>query len=158
MRPLHLVAIAVVLVATLAIKVATGPSVAAIPEPDREAPIGAFLARHGFALQAERTETEPPMLVADSGACEIRVTEVSPFGWHRHVLAQLARPGETTAFVFKGNVYAGQPLWRTALDHNWRRLVSYSGLTLPRHPVLGLVASDSCDLEGLPWQELADLT
>ena len=83
---------------------------------------------------------------------------MSPFGWHRHVLAQLTGNGERTAFVFRGVVFESQPYWRTAIDHNWRRLLAYGGLETPRHPVLGVVASGSCALGELPWVELAELS
>ena len=158
MRSLHLAELSAVLIVTLAIKVAFGPSAAAVPEPDRAAPIAAFLELQGFSLEPKPTDTEPPMLVASKAGCELRITEVSPFGWHRHVLAQLARPGESAAFIFEGAIFPSQPLWRTAVDHNWRRLLSYTGLTLPRHPVLGVLASQTCELDRLPWTRLAELS
>lgn len=159
MRSVHLAQIGLVLAVTVAVKVAFGPSMAAaVNNADRDAPVADFLTRQGFALEPSPVHTEPVMLIASRADCELRITEVSPFGWHRHVIAQLARPGEQSAFVYNGSIFRAQPIWRTAISHNLRRLVAYAGISMPRNPVLGLVASQKCQIDQLPWAELAKLS
>jgi len=149
--------IALALALTLAVKFAFAPSMASTEASiDREASVAAFLENEGFVVGAHLPNTDPPMLPAKSADCSLRIVEVSPSGWHRDVLAQLALPGEQVLFVYRGNTFPSQPIWQTFLDHNWRRLLAYAGLRPPERPVFGILASPTCALQELPWAQLAE--
>jgi hypothetical protein len=159
MQPLHLAEISFALALTLAIKIAVAPSLLATQAPGADAaPIATFLKSQGFAVGAAITNTDPPMLPAHRDDCNLRIAEISPLGWHRHVLAQLARSDERAFFVFQGELSEDQPIWRTFIDHSWRRLLAYAGLESPRRPVLGVLAPPACSLHELPWDKLAELS
>jgi hypothetical protein len=160
MRSLHPAeaGIALALALTLAVKIALLPSVAPAETPAEEkGPVVAFLEHQGFAVGGPLPNNDPVMLSATKAGCSLRFAEVSPIGWHRDVLARLAAPGEQVAFVYGGNVFATQPVWKTFFDHSWRRLLAYAGLHAPEQPVLGIIASPGCSLRELPWGELAGL-
>ena len=96
------------------------------------------------------------MVPAQRPGCSLRVSEISPFGWHRDVLAQLTRPDERLFFVFRGKSASTQPVWQTFADYNWSRLQRYVGLQPPERPVLGVIASADCGRLELPWSEVAE--
>jgi hypothetical protein len=160
MRSLHPTeaGIALALALTLAVKLALLPSVAPAGTPaEGKAPVVAFLEHQGFAVGEPLPNNDPVMLPAASANCNLRIAEVSPIGWHRDILARLALPGEQVAFVFDGNVFSIQPVWKTFIDHSWRRLLGYVGLHPPERPVFGIIASPGCAVQELPWGELAGL-
>lgn len=154
MRLLLLVELALALFLTLGVKMAFNPPIASVEKP---LPLAGFLEQQGFAVGALQNNTEPAMLPATRADCSLRITEISPFGWHRHVLKQLAGPNEAALFVYRGDLSDSQPLWRTVFDHNWHRLKAYLGVNSPRRPVLGILAARACSLGALPWGELAEL-
>jgi hypothetical protein len=158
MRPLHPTeaGITLALALTLAVKIGFLPSVAPAETPaEGKAPVVAFLEHQGFSVGEPLPNNDPVMLPAAKANCNLRVAEVSPVGWHRDILARLALPGDQIAFVFDGNVFAAQPVWKTFIAHNWRRLLTYAGLHASEQPILGIIASPGCALQELPWGELA---
>jgi hypothetical protein len=160
MRPLHPTeaGMTLALSLTLAIKIAFLPSAApAGTAAEGKAPVVAFLTQQGFAVGEPLPNNDPAMRPATKGGCNLRVAEISPIGWHRDVLSRLALPDERVAFVFEGNVFSAQPVWKTFIAHNWRRLLAYAGFHRPERPVLGIIASPGCALQELPWGEFASL-
>jgi hypothetical protein len=120
-------------------------------------PVAEVLERKGFMVDPPPPNVDPEMLAARKVDCSLRIAEVSPLGWHRDVLARLVGPHEQLRFAFRGELFANQPVWRTFIDYNWRRLLGYAGLRLPNRPVFGILASPGCDLQDLPWDKLAEL-
>ena len=121
--------LALTLALTLSVKIAVGPTIAGIGATTRgEAPMAAFLERHGFNVGAPLPNIDPPMIPASKAGCTYRITQVDPGGVLRDVLAQLAGPSERLFFVFRGKVFVSQPTWATFLDYKWRRLLGYVGL------------------------------
>lgn len=153
MRLLLLAELALALFLTLGIKMAFNPPLAGV---EKSLPLAGFLEQQGFAVGLPENKTEPAMLPATRADCSLRIAEISPFGWHRHVLEQLAGSNEAALFVYRGHISDSQPLWRTVFDHNWHRLKAYLGVNSPRRPVLGILASRACSLGALPWSELAE--
>ncbi|MDW6021944.1 hypothetical protein SAZ10_09230 [Mesorhizobium sp. BAC0120] len=150
--------ITLALALTLAIKIAFAPQATPAAVPSQwEAPVVTFLQHQGFAVGAPLPDIDPAMLPAMKAGCSLKVTQVSPTGWHRDVLASLARPGEQVAFVFDDKVFSTQPVWKTFFDENRRRLLTYAGLHPTERPLLGVIASPGCALKELPWGEIADL-
>jgi hypothetical protein len=160
MRPQHIseAILALLLALTLSLKIAVGPTVASEEiATGHEASVATFLERQGFTVGALLPDISPPMLPARKSSCALRAVEVSPFGWQQAVLAELAQPGERLHFVFRGKVSTSQPTWATFFDYYRRRMLSNFGIRPPDRPVLGILASDGCDVLGLPWGEVADL-
>ena len=97
------------------------------------------------------------LLEATSGSCRILVALAAPQGWHKDAIRQLAKPSDQVSYAFEGTLYADQPVWRTWTNFYWSWLLRSAGIILPNEPILGLVASPSCDLERIHWQNVAKL-
>ncbi len=113
--------------------------------------IAAFLARHGF-------QPDPAGWIgvaAHSGKCQLLVTEVAYQGWHRDSVRRLASQEDQLVFYFRGHMYPDQPIWLTQLAGYSARALRNLGLNARSDPVLGIVASPACNLDALPWQDLA---
>lgn len=119
--------------------------------------VAAFLGRHGFRVGEVRGTAEPPSLRAAAGDCELLANLVTPEGFQRGLVRQLASERDQVSFVFDGATYADQPAWLTWTHHQWRVLNGHLGRRTPARPVLGIVASPACDLRSLPWGEIAEL-
>jgi hypothetical protein len=129
----------------------TGPSAA-----EAEA-VGAFFARHGFQDTEVSGTEDLPSVRAAAGECKLLAILVGPDGYQRSIVRHLAAPGDRVLFVFNAVVYPDQPTWRTWTHFHWRVLNARVGRALPDRPALGIVASPTCDLRGLPWSEVAEL-
>jgi hypothetical protein len=123
--------------------------------------IATVLERHAFQVEIsqEQVTQEAPDEVASvygaAGACQVRIAEVSPHGWHRSLVSQLA-VGNQLFYTFGGETYSEQPIMRTRTYAYWRRLNRYLGLSTPNRPVLTIIATPAC--QNLPLRELAGLS
>jgi hypothetical protein len=158
MRPVLLTStiLALTLVLTLGAKIAFDPGRSTSDGALQQGQVIAFLERQGFLVGPPLPDVGPSMVPAQRPGCSLRVSEISPFGWHRDVLAQLTRPDERLFFVFRGKSASTQPVWQTFADYNWSRLQRYVGLQPPERPVLGVIASADCGSLELPWSEVAE--
>lgn len=117
--------------------------------------ITAFLDRRGFQVDQPESQLEAELVPAAAGNCRLLVVLAAPQGWHRDVVRRFASPHDHVFFVFDATVYQDQPMWLPWFHYYWRMLNSDFGRRLPPRPVLGIVASSTCDLRNMPWQELA---
>ncbi|MGH6835215.1 MAG: hypothetical protein ACREC9_06625 [Methylocella sp.] len=115
-----------------------------------------FLARHGFQPNRAVTIQNPLGASGRSGDCQLLVTEVAYQGWQRDFFRRVVSEDDQSFFFFRGHKYQDQPVWLTRLSGYWNTFLRNLGFNLPIEPVLGIVASPPCDLNAMPWQELAD--
>ena len=145
------------LVLTLSIKVSIDTSQAVYGQNERVgAYIAAFLAQHGFQPNDVIAIQNPIGASGRSGGCQLLVAEVAFQGWHRDALRRSAAEEDQFFFFFRGNKYQDQPVWLTRLSGYWTIVLRNLGLNAPVEPVLGIVASPACELNAMPWRELAD--
>ncbi len=145
---------AVLLILTLVLKVLAAPNQLG---PEERAnmvrnQIAGFLARHGLQPGLD----DSLGVSGRSGECRLLVVEAAYQGWHRDTLRRLAAQKDQLRFYFRGRMYADQPIWLTRLSGHWATFLQSFGLNTPVEPVLGIVASPICNLNAMPWQELAD--
>lgn len=127
--------------------VARGPDTAYL-EPE----IGAFLASHGLRATATDDTTDGfPVLRATRGACQMLVMAVSYYGADRDVVRSLSPAGDRVIFIYRGEIYAEQPVWRIVSDQIWMRLLRSLGLSDHDPPVIAVASSPQCDADRLPW-------
>lgn len=120
--------------------------------------VASLLRRQGFRVDpASIRQTDTPVVQAVTDTCNLLVVAAAPQGWHRDLVHRLAVPGDRVFFVVHGRIYDDQPLWRTWSYHYWRLANHLIGRRLPDHPVFGIVASDTCNLRGLPWTDIATI-
>ncbi len=117
-----------------------------------------FLDHRGFQVDQPERQLEAALVPAAAGNCRLLVVLAAPQGWHRDVIRRFASPQDQVFFVFDAAVSQDQPMWFPWLHYYWRMLNSDFGRRLPVRPVLGIVASSTCDLRNMPWQELAELS
>ena len=155
---------AVLLILTLSLKLPAHIHIAA--ELNNKSWIGseiaAFLERHGFQVSEGSEKSYLSVMAAMQGDCRLLVAVVSPEGWHRDLIGQLASPNDQLFFVFRGTTYPDQPRWLTQADHYWSyyildRLHRFNGRMRSVRPVLGVSASPGCDIKHIPWSEVAEL-
>jgi hypothetical protein len=118
--------------------------------------IRSFLVRNHFIVTvSEELIRDHRTFRASRPACQMLVTEISPRGWEREAMNSRATPMEQVFVVFGGKIYAERPIWLTASDFLWHKVLSEVGLKVRPSPLLAVIATKSCGAERLPWYELA---
>jgi hypothetical protein len=145
------------LVLTLSFKVSVGmrQSVSGQDEMVRTY-IATFLARHGFQPNRVIAIQDPIGASGRSGDCQLLIAEVAYQGWQRDFFRRAISEEDQFFFLFRGHKYQDQPVWLTRLSGYWNTFLRKLGFNAPAEPVLEIVASAPCDLNAMPWQELAD--
>jgi hypothetical protein len=145
------------LVLTLSFKLSVGMR-QFVPGQDEmvRAYIATFLARHGFQPNRVIAIQDPIGALGRSGGCQLLITEVAFQGWQRDFFRRVVSEEDQFFFLFRGHKYRDQPVWLTRLSGYWNTFLRTLGFNAPVEPVLGIAASAPCDLNAMPWQELAD--
>jgi hypothetical protein len=144
--------IAALLPLTLAWKLMAAPD----PSSELKDKLVEFLVHHQFDVVVldERNDTMPLVIRAFTGTCRMLVMEIAPDGWQRDVVRDRAEATDRVFFIFRGKVYPDQPTWLTAAAGLWSRQLQRLGLRQDVTPVVAVIASELCNAEKLPWDEL----
>jgi hypothetical protein len=113
-----------------------------------------FLSRHKFDI-TKRTVAGVPVIDATDGLCQMTVVEAAPDGWMRDFIRDILGTTEHQFTVFRGNIYREQPALRTLTDYWWSKSLRKLGLARRDAPVISVLATESCNAERLPWNELS---
>jgi hypothetical protein len=149
------VVLALVLVASLALKAANSAAV-----PDKASDwvterMAEFLQKREFEITRNPSDVDLVSLFAVRDQCRILIANVSPLGWHRDVIRKITPDGSRLTYIFKGQLYEDQPILQTWLDHYWIRLRQSIGLSPSISPTIAVVQSAQCDVAKSPiWSEL----
>ena len=136
---------------TLAWKVAVGPDDAS----DLELEIVKFLRNRQFDVTStSEMMNYMPVIHASSGSCRMLVAKIVPDGSSRDLIGDLATANDRVFIVFRGRIYAQQPILFTVLHYLWSRFLRELGLVRHITPVLAVVATTCCDAEQLQWDVL----
>jgi hypothetical protein len=116
-----------------------------------------FFARHHFGvIVTEDDMGQSPVIQATAGVCRVLAGEISSNGGNWQLPRRFAAPTDHVFVVFHGRVYSTQPTLLTAVSDLWSRFLRQTGLVRHQSSVIAIVASATCDAEGLPWEELRD--
>ncbi len=117
-----------------------------------------FLVQHQFDvfISEEISEDDMPAILASKEACRMLILKSSPNGWRRHIISELTAATDQVFIVFRGMVYAEQPVLLTLGTHLGSRILRKFGLRTYTTPVIAVVAPAVCDVKGLPWYELRE--
>jgi hypothetical protein len=150
-------ALCVLLVLALSFKVEVGTR-RFVPGQDEmvRTYIATFLARHGFQLDPAVALQNPIGASGRSGGCQLLIAEAAYQGWHRDLFRRMVSEEDQFFFFFRGHKYQDQPVWLTRLSGFRNTFLRTLGFNAPIEPVLGIMGSLPCDLNTMPWQELAD--
>ena len=143
------------LLLTLGWKVAVQMNKSGSADPVFEQKVAEFLFRQHFSVAvSDKTSQGEPTIRATSGLCRMLVARSSVDGWQQDYIRQYATPEDTVFVVYRGKTYREQPTWLTASNAIWSKLRRDLGLSFWEPPVLAVIASNPCDAERLPWDEI----
>jgi hypothetical protein len=100
-----------------------------------------LLTANGFRVVEIDRRVDPVELDAIDQTCDVKMYIVSPHGWHRNLLHEIAG-SLRLRFIYDGSEYADQPVW---LYYQWWQMNNLVGRRLPAKPVLGVVESNGCE-------------
>ena len=115
-----------------------------------------FLKRNAFNVLL--TELNGiPVIEAKNGSCTLQVIRLQPDGSNGHLIRHVLTGADRLFVVFRGRVYAQQPVFLTVIGTLWSRVLR--GARLIRHipPVIAVGANRGCNAERLPWIQLGYL-
>jgi hypothetical protein len=136
----------------LPITLAWKASVVAHDDPNEFTSEMIKLLRHQ-AFDAVLTEVDSmPVVRATSGSCHILIVQVEPDGSTQDLVHDLTTTGDHVFIIFRGRVYAQQPVLLTVTDTLWSKSLRKLGLMRSITPVIAAVANASCNIEELPWK------
>jgi len=109
-----------------------------------------------IAIQPDNPNYQKDDLIirATTASCYLQIARFTPDGSNRDLIRHLAAGTDRSFVVFRGTVYAQQPILWTVLNYLWSRFLRELGLIRQITPVIAVAANFSCDAERLPWGEL----
>jgi hypothetical protein len=144
--------IALLVPLTLAWKIAVPP----YKPDDLKEELVEFFERNGFNVAVtDGMWIYGPVIHATTGSCRLLVVRLSPDGSNRDLIRSVIGDTDRQFVVFRGDVYAQQPILWTVLHYLSSRFLRELGLRRDITPVIAVGANSSCDTDRLPWGELA---
>jgi len=114
-----------------------------------------FLERNHFSVVVtDEMVNYTPIIRATTASCHLQIGRLTPDGSNRDLIRHIAAGTDRSFVVFRGTVYAQQPVLWTVLDYLWCRFLRELGLIRHITPVINVAANSSCNAERLPWGEL----
>jgi hypothetical protein len=114
-----------------------------------------FLKRNHFSVVVtDEMVNYMPIIEATAPLCRLQIARLFPDGSNRDLIKNLTIGTDRLFIVFRGTVYAQQPILWTVLNYFWSRFLRELGLIRHITPIIAVTANSSCDAERLPWAEL----
>jgi hypothetical protein len=114
-----------------------------------------FLERNHFSVVVtDEVVNYTPIIRATTASCHLQIGRLTPDGSNRDLIRHIAAGTDRSFVVFRGAVYAQQPVLLTVLNYLWSRFLRELGLIRHITPVINVAANSSCNAERLPWGEL----
>lgn len=114
-----------------------------------------FLERNHFEVVATDEMMNDTLVIrATAASCRLQLAKLAPDGSNATLIRHLAAGAERSFVVFRGAVYAQQPVFRTVLDYAWSRILRELGLVSYIPPVISVAQNAACNAERLQWGEL----
>ena len=114
-----------------------------------------FLERNQFnVVVTDEVVNDMPIIRATTASCRLQIGRLTPDGSNRNLIRHIAAGTDRSFVVFRGTVYAQQPVLWTVLNYLWSRFLRELGLIRHITPVINVAANSSCNAERLPWGEL----
>ena len=89
---------------------------------------------------------------AARASCKLLVASLAFGGEHRDPIRRMASQDDRVFFVFRGETYPHQPIWRTRFARYWTGLREQAGLKVAFSPLFGVIASPACELDQIRWE------
>jgi hypothetical protein len=144
--------IAVILLVALGWKIAIQPD-----DPNHlKQDLIKFLERNHFSVVVtDEMVNYQPIIRATTASCDLQIARLTPDGSNRDLIRHLVAGTDRSFIVFRGTVYAQQPVFWTVLNYFWSRFLRELALFEHITPVISVAVNSSCNAEQLPWGELS---
>jgi hypothetical protein len=139
--------VAILIPLTLAWKIAIPP----YHPDDPKGELLEFFERNGFNVVV----IDKLVLHATTASCRLLIATLAPDGSNRDLIRSLTGNPDRQFVVFRGDVYAQQPVFWTMIYYLSSRFLRELGLIRDIAPVIAIGANSSCNTDRLPWRELA---
>jgi len=113
-----------------------------------------FERNHFNVVVTDEVVNDTPIIRATTASCHLQIGRLTPDGSNRNLIQHIAAGTDRSFVVFRGTVYAQQPVLWTVLNYLWSRFLRELGLIRHITPVINVAANSSCNAERLPWGEL----
>jgi hypothetical protein len=113
-----------------------------------------FERNHFDVVVSDEVVNNMPIIRATTAFCELHVARLTPDGSNRNLIRHVSGGTDRSFIVFRGSVYAQQPVFWTVVDYLWSRGLRELGLVVGLSPVISVGENRSCNAERLPWGEL----
>ena len=113
-----------------------------------------FERNHFNVVVTDEVVNFTPIIRATTASCQLQIARLTPDGSNRDLIRHLAAGTDRSFVVFRGTVYAQQPVFWTVLNYFWSRFLRELGLIEHITPIISVAVNSSCNGEGLPWSEL----
>jgi hypothetical protein len=141
----------IVLLLSVAWKTATARDIESNP---KERLVDFLKHNHFDVSPIDQIVNDVSMIRARKASCDLQIVQLAANGSDRDLFRHLAAGADRTFVVFRGEVYAQQPILWTVLDDFWVRHLRELGLTVHITPLIAVAANSSCKAERIPWDEL----
>jgi hypothetical protein len=146
----------VLLAVTLGWKVAVHLGHSDDTQPSAYAKMAEFLVRQHFIVTVDQKPADTIVAIrATSGACRLLIANSPANGSDRARIGSYATPTDTVFVIYRGQVYAEQPVWVTMVDSIWSKFIGELGFRSPLTPVFVVIATRGCGAERLAWGDAA---
>jgi hypothetical protein len=113
-----------------------------------------FLARQHFSVTMDDKPADVPIAIrAVAGACRLLIANSPPNGSDRARIGSYATPADTVFVVYRGRMYAEQPVWVTMAHSIWSKFLRELGFRAQVTPAFVVIATRGCGAEQLPWPD-----
>jgi hypothetical protein len=144
--------VAILVPLTLAWKIAIPP----YNPDDLKGELVEFFERNGFSVVVtDELVNYVPIIHASTDSCRLLVARLTPDGSNRDLIRSLTGDTDRQFVIFRGELYAQQPIFWTVVYYLSSRFLRELGLKREITPVIAVGANSSCDTDRLPWGELA---
>lgn len=143
--------IAIILLLSIAWKIAIPPE----SQNELKKSLISFFERNHFKVAVtEQMVNYLPIIQANTVSCHLQIARLTPDGSNGDLIRSLLTPRDSLFVVFRGRVYAQQPVLWTVSYYFLSRFLRELGLIRNITPVIAVATNSSCDVERLPWSEL----
>ena len=113
-----------------------------------------FERNHFDVVVTDEMVNDTPLIRATTASCHLQIARLTADGSNRDLIRHFAASSDRFFVVFRGKVYAEQPVAWTVLNYLWSRFLRELGLIDHITPVISVAVNSSCDAKQLPWGEL----
>lgn len=116
----------------------------------------ALLAREGFAIEvAHRFEYFE--INAQKNDCGLHIREAAAEGYNVEDIKTEVTKDAQLVFEYRGKLWISFPTFHATISKFWNRVKWRLGADSSWSPVISIAAVGRCEIETLPWDELASI-